>query len=548
MFGLRLRILATLCLAGCTTTVSMPVAPSTIPTQPVAASPGSQTPVTSATPNALPCDQAQDYAADLSDDNPCPGATTTLRASGLPAAHHYEVWQSGPVYTTPCSWHPRDVGGVKVGETDTDGNGRVLFPFRVADVPVTQVPPNHLANELNLWLVDPKDGRFIPVIGWDCTRPARLTGQLLDEKGQVYARPVTVDAAFYGSQGSSRWLIDKRSQLTSDGHYTFDNVPAPAGIEMRVREGDWLLSSISYGPGDVVKQWGDRPFGSSIVLDVGAPASGPYVFPYRPAIPLWNPPPPPDPETLIVPSPDPGFPADCPRRFSAVPLLGQGDNQWAYGAGDHVTLRVRKLPPDTPFRVWQADTMVGNKVPCVGPKNFNGVEIGQARSDAQGKLVQPLSLVDIDHTFFAFETLLWLVWPDGVTMQPVAQWSNVLPTTVAGKLYGEDGQPYLRPARILLHATLADRIVDMTTMATGGTYQFEGVPAPVDLELGVYDGTRRLARRSLNRNIVKLGWTQSTPRIPHQGQPIAVDFGGPGSTADADGMRYPLAADGQSMK
>ena len=127
----------------------------------------------------------------LDDDTACPGTSTILRMGGLTPGRRFEVWQSQNLNGQPCSWHPRDAGGVRLGEVTAGPNGRIAFPFEVADVPAGQSRAG-----LALWLMPSDGGPFLRPATWSCIKRNRLSGRLYGEDGQPYLRPVTVTARF----------------------------------------------------------------------------------------------------------------------------------------------------------------------------------------------------------------------------------------------------------------------------------------------------------------------------------------------------------------
>ena len=217
------------------------------------------------------------------------------------------------------------------------------------------------------------------------------------------------------------------------------------------------------------------------------------------------------------------------------------DDELAYKGGDELTLRVRQVPPNTTFAVWQTESIGGHKDVCPPePAYFDGVKIGSATSDDQGRLVQRLRLADIGRYHPFRELLLWLVWPDGKTTDAVVRWDTLVPSPISGRLYDENGKLFTGSARVELYVHTAKRVLHLTTTASGGTYRFADVPAPADLELVVFQGDRRLARRRVSRNHLPPLQPMASGLLPAQGSPITLDFGGTGGTADARAHDFPL--------
>lgn len=460
---------------------------------------------------------------------------------GLTPGRRFEVWQSRDVVGQLCSWHPRDVGGTRLGEVTASGNGRITFPFEVADVPTVQ-----FMAELSLWLMPLDGGPFLRPVTWSCIKRNRLSGRLYGEDGQPYLQPVTVTARFTTHHG----ILAERTATTRSGRYVFEDVPVPAQTSVRVYEDGWLLASASVNP---VRQWRGRPdedgqpwarpYGSEVMLDIGGPSADAEWSMTSTPIPIWRAPfslpKPPEPSPSVPPDPFPGV--ECEAKYPPAPIRGDVDDELAYKGGDELTLRLRQVPPNTTFQVWQTESIAGHKDVCPPePASFDGVKIGSARSDDQGRLVQRLRLADIGRSHPFKETLLWLVWPDGKTTDAVVRWDTLVPSPVSGHLYDENGELYTGSARVELAVHTAKRVLHMTTLAPGGTYRFADVPAPADLELIVYQGERRLARRQVSHYHLPALQPMADHLLPAQGTPITLDFGGPGGAVDPQASDFPL--------
>lgn len=531
--------------AAGTTVTQAPALPSFASSPPAGApAPSASPPAADDGPQTQACIPIVPFAYDrgvLDDDTACPGSSTTLRMGGLTPGRRFEVWQAEDVLGQPCTWHPRDAGGVRLGEVTAGTNGRITFPFQVADV-----PEGRSMAGLALWLMPSDGGPFLRPVTWSCIKRNRLSGRLYGEDGQPYLRPVTVTARFTSHHG----LLAERTATTSSGQYVFEDVPVPAQTNVRVYDDGWLLADASVNP---VQQWRGRPdedgqpwarpYGSEVALDIGGPAADPARSMSGEPIPLWYAPFSLPRPVVVAPSapPDPSPRVACKALWPAVLPHGDVDDELAYKGGDELTLRVRQVPPNLTFDVWQTESIAGHKDVCPPwPASFDGVKIGSATSDDQGRLVQRLRLADIERYHPSKELLLWLVWPDGKTTDAVVRWDTLVPSSVSGRLYDENGKLYTGSVRVELYVHTAKRVLHLTTNASGGRYRFADVPAPADLELVVYQGDRRLARRQVSHYHLPPLQPLSNHLLPAQGTPIALDFGGPGDTADPTASDFPL--------
>lgn len=532
-------------LVGCTSTLApRPDSPTTSPAPPATSTPTPAATSATTEPSCAPQEFDKNLYGELDDPIACPGTATTLRIRGFEPAQGLEVWQGPADHPPRCNWHPRDAQGVRLGEARSDELGGLAFPFTVAE------SPGGPEATRALWLVPSNGSPAVQAVVWTCARRTRLSGRLYDEDHAPYLRSARIEARFYADTWGTRRLVAERTVTAENGQYALDDVPLPTSVELQAYDGDWPIATATQDREGFLNQWGDeatggRLFGSPGIVDFGGPPNATLDrYQTRMAITRWDRP------AGLASAPPPAKNPLCPwQRPDELPVFGDGqiDNDLACTEGDTTRFRARGLPANSRFEVWQSQSTRVKFMCWPHPQEFNGVNIADATSDADGNFSTTVKLRSIRHDDYDRETTLWLVYPDGVTTDLVVTWACTRPSRLSGKLYGDDGKPFLGPVRVEVRAQLPNRVLRLTTEAVGGAYTIEDAPAPVDYDLVVYQGERRLAERHVRRHELTEGaWGRSwrTPGLlPAQGEPFTLDFGGPGGEADPNASYFPLWTD-----
>jgi hypothetical protein len=217
---------------------------------------------------------------------------------------------------------------------------------------------------------------------------------------------------------------------------------------------------------------------------------------------------------------------------------GEISNTLAYQKGDEVDLRVKNLPVRQQFEVWQSEVLIGSKGECtLNTLRAKGKRLATVDSNEHGMIKSHIVLDDIEHQGPTPRTSIWLVDKTG-RADSVVQWTNYVPAKFHGILFDTRGHQFADNVEVKIRASLEDRTIQSSTVARNGEFLLENIPIPSDIEISVYQGKRRLARRRIRKSDASLALDGSF--LPKMGKQVEISFGGTGKNFDQDGQKYPL--------
>jgi hypothetical protein len=228
----------------------------------------------------------------------------------------------------------------------------------------------------------------------------------------------------------------------------------------------------------------------------------------------------------VVASPAPRGVIDPP-----VPFIGQ-----------QATVRLSALPPNASFELWLVPTHLVFRFGIPHPGQAGGVKLGEARSDAEGRLAYSFEMkpeYPRNNGTEVGKAGIWLVYPQPKVLAPaVVSWEAANPTVFQGKVYDESGKP-TTSARVRLTVTGGFGEGKITYFqqeveARDGAYRFDQVPAPADTEIEVVLPSG-LSRKRFDRTggmQIKWGCCDGNAWLNNYGQPLTYNFGGPATPED----------------
>lgn len=207
--------------------------------------------------------------------------------------------------------------------------------------------------------------------------------------------------------------------------------------------------------------------------------------------------------------------------------------------GQTATVRLTQLQANSTVELWLVPAHLVFRFGIPHPSQAGGVKLGEATSDAEGKLTYTFEMkpeYPRNNGTEVGKAGIWVVYPQSKVLAPaVVSWEAGNPTTLHGKVYDEKGQP-VASARVRLTVKQAggDVYFQGETEVQEGAYRFERVPAPADTDIEVVlpDGTSRQRFDGTGGIQIKWGCCNGDAWLQNYGQPLTYNFGGPSVPED----------------